>query len=579
MPAIVRNPHRVHACRRTPPLPAMAVKEVAPAQDVDAVDVTDADAGAAAAAVAAVAVAVEVAAEAAVAGGARPVVDVAVAVAAAIVVAAIVAAATVAPATVDAAVVAAEDAVAAAEAAAAVAAVVVVAAVVEAAAAAVEAAAVEAVAMGAATVAVAAEDAVVVVAPVVVAAAVAAAAAVAVVAVAVGAVAEAAAAVGAVVVGDVVDVVDVADVVDVVVAAVEVRVAMARLVEGLECSLKRRDVFCRFVQSSGRGNIAIYLFGLIFACSPVGGGNPSQSIIAEGQRAIVQPLRDRIALISVPQKHPFLDPVVSFQSRARDLLLRPMEIDEGQLRDLFANYGMAGASSRSSMGALCPGLWPDDFCRVMRCKVLPHNGMPDRAALVEMGDVAQSQWIVNNLNGNTPAGMSGPIKIGYSQSKGKGSRQSPYEQPAPGNLSGLEIKLATHTNDLGNKLWVGQIPLGTTKDLMYHEFSKYGAVQDVYIRDDGKVQGRMWGFVTFVDSTGATEVLSAFATGAFAAQAMGAAQDQFQMPPPPMPEPPQPLSVRPRADNPCKLWVGGIPAGSTEMFLREEFGKVGQVNG
>ena len=140
--------------------------------------------------------------------------------------------------------------------------------------------------------------------------------------------------------------------------------AMARLVEGLECSLKRRDVFCRFVQSSGRGNIAIYLFGLIFACSPVGGGNPSQSIIAEGQRAIVQPLRDRIALISVPQKHPFLDPVVSFQSRARDLLLRPMEIDEGQLRDLFANYGMAGASSRSSMGALCPGLWPDDFCRV-----------------------------------------------------------------------------------------------------------------------------------------------------------------------------------------------------------------------
>lgn len=232
----------------------------------------------------------------------------------------------------------------------------------------------------------------------------------------------------------------------------------------------------------------------------------------------------------------------------------PMDIDEGQLRDLFANYGM-----------------------VMRCKVLPHNGMPDRAALVEMGDVAQSQWIVNNLNGNTPAGMAGPIKIGYSQSKGKGSRQSPYEQPAPGNLSGLEIKLATHTNDLGNKLWVGQIPLGTTKDLMYHEFSKYGAVQDVYIRDDGKVQGRMWGFVTFVDSTGATEVLSAFATGAFAAQAMGAAQDQFQMPPPPMPEPPQPLSVRPRADNPCKLWVGGIPAGSTEMFLREEFGKVGQV--
>ena len=35
----------------------------------------------------------------------------------------------------------------------------------------------------------------------------------------------------------------------------------------------------------------------------------------------------------------------------------------------------------------------------------------------------------------------------------------------PGNfLAGLEIKLATHTNDAGNKLWVGQIPLGTSKD-------------------------------------------------------------------------------------------------------------------
>ena len=184
--------------------------------------------------------------------------------------------------------------------------------------------------------------------------------------------------------------------------------AMAKLVEGLECSLKRRDVFCRFVQSSGLGNIAVYLFRLIFACSPVVGGNPSQSITAEGQRAIVQPLRDRIALISVPQKRPFLAPVVSFQSRARDLLLRPMEIDEGQLRDLFANYGMAGSSSRSFMGALCPGLWSGceflmipamdwmlfSFCftlvgpsillvmlQVMRCKVLPHNGMPVRPSV------------------------------------------------------------------------------------------------------------------------------------------------------------------------------------------------------
>jgi len=141
----------------------------------------------------------------------------------------------------------------------------------------------------------------------------------------------------------------------------------------------------------------------------------------------------------------------------------------------------------------------------------------DRAGLVEMIDVAQAAWIVNNLNGNTPAGLSSPIKVVFSQSqRGKGAyRQSPYEQQQPGNfLAGLEIKLATHTNDGGNKIWVGQIPLGTSKDVLWHEFTKFGPVQDVYIRDDGKVYGRMWGFITFMDSSGASEALSAFQTGA-----------------------------------------------------------------
>eukprot|EP00434_Breviolum_minutum_P033563 symbB.v1.2.029700.t1/scaffold3180.1/size61892/1 len=46
----------------------------------------------------------------------------------------------------------------------------------------------------------------------------------------------------------------------------------------------------------------------------------------------------------------------------------------------------------------------------------------------------------------------------------------------------------------------------------------------------------------------------------------------------PMPEQQQqPLQVRPRADNPCKLWVGGIPQGATQNMLRDEFSKVGEV--
>lgn len=234
----------------------------------------------------------------------------------------------------------------------------------------------------------------------------------------------------------------------------------------------------------------------------------------------------------------------------------PPEIDERGLRELFTYYGT-----------------------VVRCKVLPNKGQMDRAGLVEMIDVGQAAWIVNNLNGNTPAGLTSPIKVVFSQSqRGKGAyRQSPYDQPQPGNfLAGLEIKLATHTNDAGNKLWVGQIPLGTSKDVLWHEFTKFGPVQDVYIRDDGKVYGRMWGFITFVDASGANEALNAFQTGAFNS---GNQAGGMPIPggPMPMEQQQQPLQVRPRADNPCKLWVGGIPHGATQNNLRDEFSKVGEV--
>ena len=213
---------------------------------------------------------------------------------------------------------------------------------------------------------------------------------------------------------------------------------------------------------------------------------------------------------------------------------------------------------------------------------MPNKGQMDRAGLVEMIDVAQAAWIVNNLNGNTPAGLSSPIKVVFSQSqRGKGAyRQSPYEQQQPGNfLAGLEIKLATHTNDGGNKIWVGQIPLGTSKDVLWHEFTKFGPVQDVYIRDDGKVYGRMWGFITFMDSSGASEALSAFQTGAVnsgpQAGSMPGMPGGCGMPMPEQQQ--QPLQVRPRADNPCKLWVGGIPQGATQNMLRDEFSKVGEA--
>eukprot|EP00913_Durusdinium_trenchii_P005424 g5056.t1 len=143
----------------------------------------------------------------------------------------------------------------------------------------------------------------------------------------------------------------------------------------------------------------------------------------------------------------------------------PAEIDEKQLRELFTFYGT-----------------------VVRCK---------------------AAWIVQNLNGNVPAGLTNPIKVVFSQSRGKmAQRQSQYQQGPYDQQygcggcgcggcgcggcgacgcggcafpAGLEIKMATHTNDAGNKIWVGQIPLGTHKDVkrrgMYSESVGVGVGQ------------------------------------------------------------------------------------------------------
>lgn len=245
----------------------------------------------------------------------------------------------------------------------------------------------------------------------------------------------------------------------------------------------------------------------------------------------------------------------------------PEDMEEQRLRDIFLNYGT-----------------------VVRCRVLPANGMQDRAGLVQMADVAQAQWLVDNLNSNIPTGLDRPIRIAFSSSKGgkgQANRSSPYgcgggDPLMPGNLSGVEIKVATHTNDTGNKLWIGQIPSGTSQDAVAAEFSKYGPVENVYVRDDGKVAGRMWGFVTFVQASAASAVLEAYQAGTFAAAAMGQnACVGVAPPPPPQPmfytEAPLQVRVSGKDNNPCKLWIGSIPTWVSQQDVKSEFSKFGEV--
>mmetsp|Transcript_121237 Transcript_121237/g.343484 ORF Transcript_121237/g.343484 Transcript_121237/m.343484 type:complete len:459 (-) Transcript_121237:508-1884(-) len=108
----------------------------------------------------------------------------------------------------------------------------------------------------------------------------------------------------------------------------------------------------------------------------------------------------------------------------------PLDMDEEAIRAIFNQFGV-----------------------VKQCKVLNANpGKPDVAALVRMTDLNQAKWLVENLNGNIPQGMSVPITVrfadnraekaralegfGYGKASGKGfgagggNRFSPYEGAA-----------------------------------------------------------------------------------------------------------------------------------------------------
>lgn len=77
----------------------------------------------------------------------------------------------------------------------------------------------------------------------------------------------------------------------------------------------------------------------------------------------------------------------------------PTDFTEDKLKAIFGQYGS-----------------------VTDCKVLPvPPGLTNAAAFVTMGTLQEAKWLLDNLNGNIPQGMSTPVTISYrSASKGKG---------------------------------------------------------------------------------------------------------------------------------------------------------------
>jgi len=103
----------------------------------------------------------------------------------------------------------------------------------------------------------------------------------------------------------------------------------------------------------------------------------------------------------------------------------PIAADEQFVKDYFAKYGM-----------------------VAQCKVLPDQpGKLDRAALVRFADAGQARWLVENLNGTIPEGLSSPLTVRFAGDRPGGmpglsaasfgpvgavpTAMSPYGVPSP----------------------------------------------------------------------------------------------------------------------------------------------------
>lgn len=130
------------------------------------------------------------------------------------------------------------------------------------------------------------------------------------------------------------------------------------------------------------------------------------------------------------------------------------------------------------------------------------------------------------------------------------------------------------------KLFVGSVPAGTTNESLRVEFEKFGPVVDVFLKNDKAEPGRMWGFVTYQDATSAAAAVAAlherlvlpggsrpcavsFARNSQAQHSMAAANLAQ-------------AAINPNAGQ-TKLFIGTIPAGTTEATLRSEFERYGQV--
>jgi hypothetical protein len=125
------------------------------------------------------------------------------------------------------------------------------------------------------------------------------------------------------------------------------------------------------------------------------------------------------------------------------------------------------------------------------------------------------------------------------------------------------------------KIFVGSLPDGVSETVLREEFSKYGQITDVHLKT-GQDKGKNWAFMTFNTTEEAnlaknsTDRVLTFPGGDKPCEVMLARHQGMNGQ--------EPLtSGAGGGQGPCKVFVGSLPDSITEMALRAEFSKYGQI--
>jgi len=226
----------------------------------------------------------------------------------------------------------------------------------------------------------------------------------------------------------------------------------------------------------------------------------------------------------------------------------PVDATEDSLWQIFGQYGT-----------------------VTSVKVLPSQGKPDSAALVRMSDVGQATWLVENLNGNCPLGMSVPLTVRYADNRT--ARNKAMGLPPPAQGGGYGGPPASYGGGSNGEIPVGQMLQGRVK--AWYEEKGYGFLTpegggpDIFIHrsglSDGTVlmQGASVMFEAQWDSMKAKYMATKCMGGGDASQA-GAA--------------PYSGGGGGGSGEPCdNLFIAGLPYDITEEQLAGVIGQYGKV--